>query len=224
MKFFLNQTTIYKFPETHFLFFAQKSIFFFKRLVREGKLRLITRYSVTLFLFYFYGSINGFPVYKNVTTGITSEKILKICVNQEVPKEKICSTVPAGVTESAGFVVDLEAVSYKDLTVDGNGVQYGAHSSLSENFQVFLDGQGKISAMTRIGRSNSEAKRSLLNAFDLFTIRRQYGWSSQSKDFQHMIAKVEHEDKFLRLAVMQYTVEMTPQEAKMLLSKPYGSS
>lgn len=39
-----------------------------------------------------------------------------------------------------------------------------------------------------------------------------------------MIAKVEHEDKFLRLAVMQYTVEMTPQEAKMLLSKPYGSS
>lgn len=39
-----------------------------------------------------------------------------------------------------------------------------------------------------------------------------------------MIAKVEHEDKFLRLAVMQYTVEMTPQEAKMLLSNPYDSS
>ena len=122
------------------------------------------------------------------------------------------------VTESAVFVVDLEAVHYKDLTVDDNGV----HSSPSEDFQVFLDDQGKISAMTRIGRSDSET-RSLLSAYDHFVIRRQYSWSSKSKDFRRMIAKVEHEDKFLRFAVVQYTVKMTPSEAKLLLSKPYGS-
>ena len=171
----------------------------------------------------FSGTINGFPVYRNTTTGISSKQILDIRVNQEVPKERICSRVPTGVTESAVFVVDLEAVNYRDLTVDDNGV-YGAHSSPSEEFQVFLDGQGKISAMTRIGRSNSKTERSLLSVFDHFTIRRQYSWSRQSKDFRRMIAKVEHEDKFLRLAVVQYTVKMTPKEAQLLLSKPYGNS
>ena len=69
------------------------------------------------------------------------------------------------------FVEDLEAVQLEDLTVDDNGV-YGAHSSPSEHFQVFLDDQGTISGLSRIGRSDSQTKRSLLDAYDHFIIRR----------------------------------------------------
>ena len=148
---------------------------------------------------------------------------MDICVGQNVPEEKICSRVPTGITESAVFVVDLEAVQFQDLTVDDNGV-YGVHSSPSEHFQVFLDDQGKISELNRIGRSDSDTKRSFLNAYDHFVIRRQYSWSTNNKDFRRMIAKVEHERKFMRFAVVQYTVKMTPEEGKLHLSKPYGGS
>lgn len=169
------------------------------------------------------GKINDFPVYKDSKTGISSKEIMDICVGQNIPEEKICGRVPTGITESAVFVVEQEAVQVKDLTVDDNGV-YGAHSSPAEHFQVFLDDQGKISGLNRIGRSDSETKRSLVDAYDHFVIRRQYSWSTNNKDFRHMIAKVEHESKFMRFAVVQYTVKMTPEEAKILLSKPYGGS
>ena len=142
-------------------------------------------------------------------------------MGQNVPEEKICSRVPTGITESAVFVVDLEAVQFQDLTVDDNGV-YGTHSSPSEHFQVFLDDQGKISELNRIGRSDTE--RGLLDAFDHFVIRRKYSWSTTNKDFRRMIAKVEHESKSMRFAVVQYEIKMTPDEAKLHLSKPYGGS
>jgi len=37
-----------------------------------------------------------------------------------------------------------------------------------------------------------------------------------------MIAKVEHDGNFIRFAVVQYAVKMTPGEGKLILSKPYG--
>ena len=146
---------------------------------------------------------------------------MEICVGQNVSAEKICTRVPSGITESAVFVVDLEVVQFEDLTVDDNGV-YGSHSSPSELFQVFLDDKGKISGLSRMDRSDSETKRSLLDAYDHFIIRRQYSWCTNNKDFRRMIAKVEHEGNFMRFAVVQYTVKMTPEEAKLILSKPYG--
>jgi len=107
---------------------------------------------------------------------------MNICVCQNVSAEKICTRVPSGITKSPVFIVDLEAVQFKDLTVDDNGV-YGAHSSPSEHFKVFQDDQGKISGLGRIGRSDSETKRSLLDAYDHCNIRRQYSWCTNNKDF-----------------------------------------
>ena len=90
---------------------------------------------------------------------------MNICAGQNVSAEKICTRVPSGITQSPVFVVDLDAVQFEDLMVDDNGV-YGAHSSPSEHFKVFQDDQGKISGLSRIGQSDSETKRSLLDAYD----------------------------------------------------------
>ena len=92
---------------------------------------------------------------------------MNICVDQNLSAEKICTRVPSGITKSTVFVVNLEAIKFKDRTLDDNGV-YWAHSSPSDHFQ------GKISGLNRIGQSYSEAKRSLLNAHDHFIIRREY--------------------------------------------------
>lgn len=66
----------------------------------------------------------------------------------------MCSRVPAHITESGIFIVDFAAVSHKDLKVDENRV-YGAHFSPSEDFQVFFDNQGKVSALTRIYKNDN---------------------------------------------------------------------
>ena len=135
-------------------------------------------------------------------TGMTVKEI-EMCIGGVVPEKKVCRRVPTGVTESAIFIVDLEAVHYKELTVDDNGF-YGAPSSPSEHFEVFLDGQGKVRAMTKIFKPETESSCEVLTAYDYFVIRRYYSWSSDDKNFRRMVAKVEHEGKFLRLAIIQY--------------------
>ena len=54
-----------------------------------------------------------------------------------------------------------------------------------------------------------------------FTVRRQYSWHSSNKGYRRIISKVEHEDKFLRLAVVQYIV--TTSDTSSLFSTPYGN-
>ena len=116
------------------------------------------------------------------------------------------------------MIVDLEAVHYKDLTVDDNRV-YGAHSSpRSEDFQVFLDEQGRVSVINRKDERDTETRSTPQTSFDHFVIRRQYSWTRKNKTFHRMIAKVEHEGKFLRFAIVQYTVNMTPDEAKAVFA------
>ena len=163
------------------------------------------------------GDINGFPVYKRSKSGITSKEILQICIEGSATDTKVCTRVPAGITESSIFTVDLESVHYKDLTVDDNGV-YGAHSSPSENFQVFLDEQGRVSDINRKDERDTETRSTPQTSFDHFVIRRQYSWTRKNKNFRRMIAKVEHQGNFLRFAIVQYTVNMTPDEAKAVFA------
>ena len=74
--------------------------------------------------------------------------------------------------------------------------------------------------MTKISKPDTESSCEVSTAYDHFVIRRQYSWPSDDKNFHRMIAKVEHEGKFLRLAIIQYTVNMTPDEAKLLSCPP----
>ena len=104
------------------------------------------------------------------------------------------------------------------MTVDDNGV-YGAHSSpRSEDFQVFLDEQGRVSVINRKDERDTETRSTPQTSFDHFVIRRQYSWTRKNKTFHRMIAKVEHEGKILQFAIVQYTVNMTPDEAKAVFA------
>ncbi|KAJ7391193.1 hypothetical protein OS493_019324 [Desmophyllum pertusum] len=166
--------------------------------------------------------INGFPVYKRSKSGITSKEILDICIGGNVSDDKVCARVPAGITESGIFIVDLQAVCYKDLTVDDNGV-YGSHSSPSEDFQVFFDDLGNISAVEKINKNDKETISEIQTTRSHFIVRKQYSWPGKDKNFRRLIAKVEHEEKFLQFAIVQYTVNMTSDEAKMLFANPENS-
>ena len=73
--------------------------------------------------------------------------------------------------------------------------------------------------MCRISKPDLESKSEVFTAYDHFVIRRQYSWPRSDKNFRRMIAKVEHGGKFLRFAIVQYTVNMTPDEAKLLFSQ-----
>lgn len=150
----------------------------------------------------FSGAINGFPVYRTSKGGITAKEILELCLDGDLGDKNVCKRVPVGVTESATFILDLEAVHHKDLTVDDNGF-YGAHSSPTEHYQVSIDGRGKVSAMCRISKPDPESESAVFTAYDHFVIRRQYSWPRSDKNFRRMIAKVEHKGKLLRFAIVQ---------------------
>ena len=83
----------------------------------------------------FSGAINGFPVYRKSKAGIMAKEILQLCVDGDLPDKNVCKRVPVGVTEN--FIVDLEAVHHKDLTVDDNGF-YGAHPAQPSTFRFSL--------------------------------------------------------------------------------------
>lgn len=53
-----------------------------------------------------------------------------------------------------------------------------------------------------------------------FVIRRQYSWPRKDKKFRRMIAKVGQEVKFLEFAIVQYAVNKTSDEARMLFMTP----
>ena len=86
-----------------------------------------------------------------------AKEILELCLDGDLGDKNVCKRVPVGVTESATFILDLEAVHHKDLTVDDNGF-YGAHSSPTEHYQVSIDGRGKVSAMCRISKPDQKAR------------------------------------------------------------------
>lgn len=123
------------------------------------------------------------------------------------------------VDQSAVFVVDLSAVDYKDLPADDCGI-YGRHSSPSECVHVHLDEDNNVVSFQKVrkGDKTTESKRTE----SPYIVRRQYSWHSVTDQFQRIIVKVEHEGKFLRLAVVQYIVDTS--DTSDIFQRPYGNS
>lgn len=49
----------------------------------------------------------------------------------------------------------------------------------------------------------------------------QYSWPrKEKKNFRRIIAKVEQVEKFLQFAIVQYTINLSSDEAKMLFATP----
>ena len=158
------------------------------------------------------------PVYKTVSAGLTVKEILDICVGQKVPEEKICQKVPSMIDWSAVFVVDLSVVNFKNLPTDDAGI-YGHHSSPSEVVDVYLDYDRNVVGFEKVSKGDEAIKQECESRF---TVWRQYSWHSSNKGYRRIISKVEHEDKFLHLAVVQYIV--TTSNTSSLFSTPYGNA
>lgn len=147
------------------------------------------------------------------------KEILQICVGQKVPQKKICSRVPSMVDQSAVFVVDLSAVDYKDLPADDCGI-YGRHFTPSESVHVHLDEDDNVVGFQKVRKGDKTTKSKRTES--PYIVRRQYSWHSVTDEFRQIIVKVEHEGKFLRLAVVQYIVNTSDTSATF--KRPYGNS
>ena len=136
--------------------------------------------------------------------GLTLKRVLEICVAGDVLKGYVCAKVPRGITSSAIFVIDLEKVDHRDITVDDNGI-YGKHSSPSERVKVKLGDDRKIEevAILNRGKSGDEDEE---KEGELFVVRRQYSWHKATDEFCRIVAKVEHDGSFLRYGIVQYKI------------------
>lgn len=98
-------------------------------------------------------------MFKYDSKGLKMKEILDICLSEDVPEECVCQRVPTGITKSAVFVVNLEAVDDKDLTTDDCGI-YGSHSSPSEEVDVVLDVHGKVSNFVTVRGTGADLEGS----------------------------------------------------------------
>lgn len=146
------------------------------------------------------------------------KEILHICVGQKVPQNKICARVPSMVDQSAVFVVDLSAVDYKDLAADDCGV-YSRHSSPSEAVNVQLDEDNNVLGFEKVHKGKQTTTSNCTQS--PYIVRRQYSWHSVTDEYRRMIVKVERDETFLRLAVVQYIVNTSDTSA--IFNRPYGN-
>ena len=146
------------------------------------------------------------------------KEILNICVGQKVLQEKICSRVPSMVNRSAVFVVDLSVVDYRDLSADDCGI-YGRHSSPSEAVHVHLDEDNNVIGFQKVRKRDQTTGNKCTQS--PYIVRRQYSWHSVTDEYRRIIGKVEHNGKFLRLAVVHYLVNTSDTSA--LFKIPHGN-
>ena len=144
------------------------------------------------------------PVLSRASKGLTLKRVLEICVAGDVPKDYVCAKVPRGIISSAIFVIDLEKVDHRDITVDDNGI-YGKHSSPSERVKVKLGDDRKIEEVATLNRGKS-GNEDIEEEGELFVVRRQYSWHKASDEFCRIVTKVEHDGSFLRYAIVQYKI------------------
>ena len=71
---------------------------------------------------------SGCLVYKQTSRGLDLPDIPEMCLATSLETAKVFKRVPSRVTENAVFVLDLNKVFPKDLTVDDHGI-YGIHRS-----------------------------------------------------------------------------------------------
>ena len=69
---------------------------------------------------------SGRLVYKQTSRGLDLPDILEMCLATSLATAKVLKRVLSCVTENTVFVLDLNKVYPKDLTVDDHGI-YGMH-------------------------------------------------------------------------------------------------
>ena len=166
------------------------------------------------------GQLNGCPVFSHTKKGLKIKQILDICLSENVPEGRVCQNVPTEVKRSAVFVVNLEAVDEMDLTTDDCGI-YGSHSSPNEEVDVLLEDRGEVSDFVTLRGRTAEATGSPCPGWERVTVRRQYSWHSQTKDYKRIIIKVVHKEELLRLAIVQYQVNIP--ETDLIFQKPHAN-
>ena len=114
----------------------------------------------------------GCPLFSRSPRGLSFKRVLEICVNGDVPRNKVCTKVPRGVRSTTTFVIDLEKVDHRDISADDNGI-YGKHSSPSERVKLKLTDEGAIEDITVLNRGKAESDHDQ-DEGDLFIVRRQY--------------------------------------------------
>ena len=159
-----------------------------------------------MFLLFFV--VGHCPVLFRTKKGLSMNEILEILVEHKFPPSKVCTHVPQAVKQNVVYVVDLEKVDHRDLTVDDNGI-YGAHSCPTEVVELELDEQGKISSYTIQARKARTADGDTVehtSRSGVFLVKRHYSWHAKTRCFSRTVVKIEHQKDFLRYAIVQYKV------------------
>ena len=157
------------------------------------------------------------PVWSRRSDGVLCEELIALILNDASKHpDKICKSRPVGVRHNALFVIDLNSVPLKNLTVDDNGSW--DISTPRRMYKVEeIDNKGNIS----VKRANSAGP-------DVYTLYRQYGTHKATKkqkgvEFKRVVATVkDFKGSVLPVAILHYFFK-SGQEEDLVLA-PHGNS
>ena len=126
--------------------------------------------------------------------------IINISLFEKVDKERVCLSVPSGVSKDGIYIVDLNAVNGKDLTTDS--YIYDRHSCPKAAIVVCSKGQKLISIKTGAQSSSQD----LPGNSEVITCRRQYSYIKKTGfQLRRCITKLQRSDgSMARYAVISY--------------------
>lgn len=104
------------------------------------------------------------------------------------------------------------------MAADDCGI-YGRHSSPSQAVHVHLDKDSNEVGFEKVRKGKETTVSNYTQS--TYIVRRQYSWHSVTDEYQRIIVKVECNDKFLRLAVVQYIVNTS--DTSVIFKRPYGN-
>ena len=83
------------------------------------------------------------PVYEVPRCSYSGERILKILLDPNIKKSRICTTQPSNVTKTSTYVVDLESLKHPDDIKKDDFGKWKYSGSHSNSFAAFQSG-GKL--------------------------------------------------------------------------------
>ena len=150
--------------------------------------------------------LNSHPVFESPLKGFSAERLLNIIVGKDVPKNKLCKSIPRAVRKHATFVVDTTFMDSSDIIGygDDNGSWKG-HTKPRRKYAIEVC-DVTDTLLVEEYKGESEDVQDLPS--NVYTLCRNYFRHAHTLEFRKMIATVrDHNGKILPFVVIQYYFE-----------------
>ena len=93
-------------------------------------------------------------MFSTVTYGYPAERMVRILMDPDLERDKVCHIQPMGVTSNATFIIDMDDVHFPDLKADDLG-SWKPNGTKATYFHVLLKVTGYRCLLLALARAQA---------------------------------------------------------------------